>query len=162
VTLLSDTDRETLNMASDEVPHAFDAFQISIIDVSPARLSKKETAQSEYKVTFRVDPLTASGIRGTVSLGPTCPVERIPADPACADKPYQTSFVLTSANGSRVIKTFSSKSDGTFAIDVTSGEYQIRPAASSSPLPRCATVAPIYVRSGEITNVTVSCDSGIR
>ena len=28
-----------------------------------------------------------SGIRGTVMAGPTCPVERDPPDPNCADKP---------------------------------------------------------------------------
>src|ERR1035437_9718286 len=33
-----------------------------------------------------------SGISGTVLLGPTCPVERIPPDPQCAPKPYSTSI----------------------------------------------------------------------
>src|SRR5207253_9569337 len=38
------------------------------------------------------------GIRGTVLLGPICPVERIPPDPQCADKPYAASLVVTAAD----------------------------------------------------------------
>jgi len=32
----------------------------------------------------------ATGIQGTVMAGPTCPVERNPPDPQCADRPLQT------------------------------------------------------------------------
>ena len=30
-----------------------------------------------------------SGIEGTVTIGPTCPVQRLD-DPSCDDRPYQT------------------------------------------------------------------------
>src|SRR3989338_9714702 len=35
-----------------------------------------------------------SGVKGTISLGPTCPVMRDPPDPACADKPYATAVTI--------------------------------------------------------------------
>ena len=57
VTLKSDTDRETIDMPSDQVPHAFDAFQVSIVNVAPDRHSGVEPAPASYRVTFRVDPL---------------------------------------------------------------------------------------------------------
>src|ERR1700704_5848784 len=35
-----------------------------------------------------------SGIRGNVMAGPTCPVERVPPDPACADRPLSTTITV--------------------------------------------------------------------
>jgi hypothetical protein len=101
-------------------------------------------------------------ILGTVLLGPTCPVMREPPDPECADKPYQTNLALTTVDGARVIKTFSSKSDGTFRVEVQAGEYAIRSAATANVLPYCSSNGTIQVRINETTNADVSCDTGIR
>jgi hypothetical protein len=57
VTLQSDTDRETLNMPSDEVPHAFDSFKVSIVDINPPRISHQEVDPQAFRITFKVVPL---------------------------------------------------------------------------------------------------------
>lgn len=57
VTLKSDTDSETFNMPSDEVPHPFDSYTVAIIQIKPDRISMRETGQSEYRVTFQVNTL---------------------------------------------------------------------------------------------------------
>ncbi len=57
VTFMSDTDKETFNMPSDEVPRAFDAWQVSIIGVRPSRISAKDPDPSSYEVIFRVEDL---------------------------------------------------------------------------------------------------------
>ncbi len=101
-----------------------------------------------------------SGIKGTVLLGPTCPVERIPPDPACADKPYVTTLEVTAADGSRSIKEFSSDASGTFTVEVPSGEYVIR-SASTNFYPRCSS-GTIRVVAGAYAKTTVYCDTGIR
>jgi hypothetical protein len=103
-----------------------------------------------------------SGLSGTVLLGPTCPVQRIPPDPQCADRPYATTLVLTSADQSRVITTFSSTASGTFSIPVAPGDYVIRSAAATNIHPYCATTNTIHVSSGTFAKVTVQCDTGIR
>lgn len=110
------------------------------------------------------EPIAESrgSIQGTVMLGPTCPVERDPPDPHCADKPYQTRLALTTVDGTRVIKEFESKSDGTFLIDVLPGEYAIRSAAAANILPYCASSETILVVVNDTTVANVSCDSGIR
>src|SRR5271169_551088 len=41
-------------------------------------------------------------VEGSVMLGPTCPVERIPPDPACAPRPYQTRITVYQKNGTTV------------------------------------------------------------
>ena len=94
-------------------------------------------------------------------LGPTCPVQRIPPDPQCADRPYATALVVTTVDGSRVIATFPSNADGTFRVAVPPGEYAIRPAASANILPRCSEQL-VTVRASAYTTTTISCDTGIR
>jgi hypothetical protein len=102
------------------------------------------------------------GITGTVMLGPTCPVERIPPDPACADKGYATKFDVTSVNGAKVVKEFSSNPDGTFSVGVPAGDYAIRPVAGTSMLPRCSSVDSVVVAANAYSVVSISCDTGIR
>ncbi len=98
---------------------------------------------------------------GTVMLGPTCPVERDPPDPECADKPYQTQLVVTSADGSKIIKESGSDASGKFYIELPPGEYALRSAAAGNILPYCQ--SPTFtIHANGSTEVTVSCDTGIR
>lgn len=57
VTFVSDTDKETFNMPSDEVPRAFDAWKVSIIGVRPSRVSIKDPDPNSYQVVFRVEDI---------------------------------------------------------------------------------------------------------
>jgi len=103
-----------------------------------------------------------SGIKGTVLLGPTCPVQRIPPDPACTDKPYQGNLEVTTADLSRSIEQFSSNVYGKFYIAIPPGQYAIRSAASANMLPRCSSNGTITVVANQFVEVTVNCDTGIR
>lgn len=57
VTLLSDTDKETVDMSSNKPPKAFDSFQVSITEVRPIRISTLMPTPDSYKVVFKVEPL---------------------------------------------------------------------------------------------------------
>ena len=57
VTLLSDTDEETLDMSSNKPPKAFDSFQVSMIEVRPIRISTLMPTPDSYKIVFKVEPL---------------------------------------------------------------------------------------------------------
>jgi len=101
-----------------------------------------------------------SGVKGKVMLGPTCPVERIPPDPNCADKPYKTTVVVFRANDPVhpfVITT--SDADGNFSASLPPGKYTL--GAGENKLPRCdhpeVTVSPNI-----FTSATIFCDTGIR
>ena len=102
----------------------------------------------------------SSGIVGSATLGPTCPVMRNPPDPQCADKPYQGNFILTSSNTAGIAKTFSTGLDGKFTVQVPPGKYTIQ-SASSSPYPRCSS-GSIQVVAGAYASTSISCDTGIR
>ncbi len=102
-----------------------------------------------------------SGIRGMVTLGPTCPVMRNPPDPQCADKPYQTSISIFHAGDSVHARAVPmSDASGTFEVSLPPGNYIID-AKGCETLQRCAQVSAI-VSPNSYTDVVVSCDTGIR
>jgi hypothetical protein len=99
-----------------------------------------------------------SGIEGKVMLGPTCPVQRDPPDPQCADKPYQAN--LAAMQDGKVVQQFSSDSNGTFHVALAPGDYEIQSAQSGHPT--CSSQGTIHVTAGQFTKADVSCDTGIR
>lgn len=103
-----------------------------------------------------------SGIRGTIMVGPTCPVERMPPDPKCADKPLKTNVsIYRASNTTKSIATLSSAADGTFEVSLPPGEYVVMAGPYGVPMPRCSDTAATVGAMG-YTQITVSCDSGIR
>lgn len=101
-----------------------------------------------------------SGITGKVLLGPTCPVERIPPDPNCADKPYATAIVVYREGSKTPFVIGNSDSSGIFSFSLPPGSYTLS-AGSGSTLPRCS-AASLTVPPKGYTNVNISCDTGIR
>ena len=100
-----------------------------------------------------------SGVRGSIALGPTCPVMRNPPDPQCADKPYETTVVARDASGT-IVATGASLTDGTFSLALAPGSYTLT-AGGSKMLPRCAPITIEVPLSGYVAT-TISCDTGIR
>lgn len=118
---------------------------------------------TETSATISISKIPAgsgpSGINGYVHMGPTCPVEKIPPDPQCADRPYaKASVTAISATG----KQFSGQTDvgGSFHIVAPAGSYTVT-ITSGNIYPRCQE-ASATVAAGSFANVDISCDTGIR
>jgi hypothetical protein len=110
------------------------------------------------EVTFATASGAGTGVRGYAHVGPTCPVERMPPDPACADRPYAGTFVVNSLSGLRVAE-FTTGADGQFALALPPGSYNLR-LAGTAAMPSMA-MQPFTVGSGW-TTVDLALDSGIR
>jgi hypothetical protein len=106
---------------------------------------------------------SGSGIRGRVTSGPTCPVERYPPDPACAPRGFVARVHVRRASDHHLVASLKSGSDGRFSVALRPGSYLVsaRPASGAS-LPRCPQAQRIKVASGRFARITISCDSGIR
>lgn len=103
-----------------------------------------------------------SGIKGTVMAGPTCPVVQNPPDPACADKPVATNvWISRKITPQQIFATTQSDAKGTFQLSLPPGEYVVQAGSSGVPFPRCTDASATVAPSG-YTEVTVSCDTGIR
>lgn len=101
-----------------------------------------------------------SGVRGTVMVGPTCPVESYPPDPACADKPAKIFvYVLRGSELGDTVASLVTGPDGMFEFSLPPGEYRVM-AGELGP-PTC-TAQKVTVTPGVYENITLSCDSGIR
>jgi hypothetical protein len=101
-----------------------------------------------------------SGIKGSVMAGPTCPVEKDPPDPQCADRPLQTVVAIYRASDlmHTIVLTKSNKV-GEFEASLPPGSYTV--TAGESMFPRC-TPTDATVLSSIYTTIIISCDTGIR
>ena len=143
---------------------------ITLVSVLPPQRSLQQTiAPSDYRFTFTVVPKPTpssdasaynSGVRGTVSLGPTCPVERVPPDPACADRPYATAITAYRANSSTPYIIGNSDASGAFTFSLPPGSYTLA-ASGGTMFPRCSEIA-VTVSPNAYVTATISCDTGIR
>lgn len=101
-------------------------------------------------------------ITGMVTVGPTCPVQRIPPDPNCADKPAAVELSVMTKDLSQVLQTFTSQADGTFSLHFPIGSYVIMQKEDSPVFPRCTQSEIFTVPARSTVNVDISCDTGIR
>jgi hypothetical protein len=109
------------------------------------------------------DPLPdATGVHGTVTAGPTCPVERDPPDPDCAARPVVGAvLVFTDADGTEVARA-TSAAGGTFTVGLAPGAYRVTAEPVEGLM---GTPAPMDVEveaGGPMTELQVSYDTGIR
>lgn len=108
-------------------------------------------------------PTPPSGIKGSVILGPTCPVggdagTDNPVPSACLTPFAAQMVVLDDEN--KVVAHVASSGDGTFQVDVAPGDYVVAPASTDSyPIaqPVSVTVVP-----GQYVTVQINYDTGIR
>ena len=107
------------------------------------------------------DTSTESGVEGVVTIGPTCPVMR-EGDTSCADKPYVTvvQVIELGSPKSSPFSTAETNAEGRYKVLLPPGNYALQPIGGRV-MPRCET-REVTVVSSIMTNVDLSCDSGIR
>ena len=107
-------------------------------------------------------PPNNSGVRGTVLLGPTCPVMREPPNPNCADKPYMTivQVIAIGSPKSSPFATVETDKEGRYKVMLPPGEYGLQ-AIGGVPFPSCGT-KNITIKPDVMLETDLSCDTGIR
>lgn len=103
-----------------------------------------------------------TGVEGIVMIGPTCPVVRYPDDGSCADKPYQTTLVISNpySSDSNSGISVSTDEDGYFSQELAPGMYIIR--AQSETAMRHFNPFTFEVKLHQRVSLTLKVDSGIR
>lgn len=103
---------------------------------------------------------SATGITGSVVIGPTCPVQRA-GDNACADRPFATTVLVLTATDSREVGRVDTDANGAFSVALDPGKYIVEILRTASLYPRGNPV-PVTVGASGLTPVRIALDSGIR
>jgi hypothetical protein len=104
-------------------------------------------------------PSGDSGVRGTVLLGPTCPVETM--ESPCPDRPL-ADVQIQVLQGSDVVATVRSDGDGRFTVALEPGDYVLQAVVEQGGPGMSAKPVDVTVTSGAFVEVNVPVDSGIR
>lgn len=106
-----------------------------------------------------------SGVRGRVTLGPTCPVEQsvngnqVDPGPNCAPKGYSTKIEIYHTGGALFANAMSD-ANGNYEVALPPGDYMVH-AVGGNTLPRCSDATTV-VGPSSYNVVDISCDTGIR
>lgn len=103
-------------------------------------------------------PDVTGRVTGHALAGPTCPVER-PGQPGCEPAPVKG--VVELAQGDRVVSSATLDADGSYAVEVPVGSYQVTVDVGGGPFPMCEPLDVEVTADGEVV-ADISCDTGIR
>lgn len=140
----------------------FEGEEVSLVSVSPEK-NQKEILSSDYNFTFSVSlvaTISKSKISGRVTISPTCPVERIPPDPKCAPKGFETTVSVTQGSKSIILSEAKTDKNGNYVLELDPGEYTLN-IFHGKILPSCLPV-DVVVNVGKNQKIDINCDSGIR
>jgi hypothetical protein len=129
-----------------------DATTTTVVDATTTTTAATTTTVRSNNETYRVF--------GYVHAGPTCPVERFPPDPDCADQPVAGALlVITDEGGSELARLVSNQA-GRFQIRLPNGTYQLHP----QPYDGLLGTAPMreFVVEALPLELDVAYDTGIR
>ncbi len=114
-----------------------------------------------FLLACQVQPQVKGVLEGKISIGPICPVERIPPDPSCQPTPemYKAWPLEISQRGKKVATVVAN--DGTFRVELAPGTYVVdhekQQHFGKGTLP-----ATVEIKSGETTTLDIDIDTGIR
>jgi hypothetical protein len=70
---------------------------------------------------------SAGIVSGHVTSSPTCPVETVPPDPACAARPLAGATVIATDPAGHEVARAVSRVDGSYSLALAPGTYMITP-----------------------------------
>ncbi|MCX6223873.1 MAG: hypothetical protein NTV01_03865, partial [Bacteroidia bacterium] len=102
-------------------------------------------------------------LEGVISIGPICPVEKIPPDPGCLPtaetyKAYPVS--VWSSNGSRKISQINPALDGSFSTELAPGNYTIILEKEQNGIGGSNLPVGVSIISGGTTFLNINIDTG--
>jgi hypothetical protein len=101
-------------------------------------------------------------VMGRATAGPTCPVERNPPDPNCAERPVAGAVMVIQDGAGREVARATTDADGRFSIRLQPASYQLVPQPVSGLMGTARPVA-FRVEAGKTpAPLQVSYDTGIR
>jgi hypothetical protein len=99
----------------------------------------------------------ATGLTGTVTRSPITPVCQLGV-PCSA--PFSANFTVR--QGSHVVASFHSDTQGGFTVRLPAGDYQVVPASDAPIIQPGSQAKDVMVAAGPLTTVHLDFDTGLR
>jgi hypothetical protein len=106
-------------------------------------------------------PPLGTGVAITTAAGPTCPVEKIPPDPACAARPVAGATILIKADEGTIVARLVTDGNGAASVALFPGTYAVEPQPAAGLMGTAAS-QDVTVVAGTMTPVPLAYDTGIR
>jgi hypothetical protein len=149
----------TILLAGCSAAHVVGASASPSASGSPAA-SSTTTPAASTSASPAASSSIQTGIRGTATAGPVCPVERVPPDAGCAPRPVVGAVVDVRDAGGKQVAQAKTGPDGTFLVVVPPGTYTVTAEATTgimhAPGPQSVTV------TDGVALVDLVYDTGIR
>ncbi len=102
-----------------------------------------------------------SGIGGTATAGPVCPVQKNPPDPGCAPRPVAGAIVLIRDASGVQVAGVTTGADGSFFVELPAGRYVVEPQSVTGLM---GTPGPqnVSVLAGGAATIQLDYETGIR
>ncbi|HEY4489615.1 MAG TPA: Gmad2 immunoglobulin-like domain-containing protein [Candidatus Paceibacterota bacterium] len=104
-------------------------------------------------------PADKGTVKGTVFLGPTCPVEKDPPDPECSPKTYATTIRISMQGVPYA--TITTNAAGAYTTILPIGTYIFLPKGGANSFPYCSETQVVVIANTTRTE-NLDCDTGIR
>ncbi len=101
-------------------------------------------------------------LRGVAVAGPVCPVESVPPDPACDDRPVADALVIIRDAEGREVERVRTGADGTFSVSMVPGRYELVSQPVDGVLGTAASVEVMLRAGGASDPLVLLYDTGIR
>jgi hypothetical protein len=104
-------------------------------------------------------------LAGFISIGPICPVEKIPPDPGClptAETYKAYPVTVYSSDGKNKIAKLNPSIEGSYTSEIPDGNYIVILEKPQNPIGGSNLPASISINSMDTTKLNIIIDTGIR
>jgi hypothetical protein len=104
-------------------------------------------------------------LKGVITIGPICPVQRIPPDPAClptAETYKSYPVVVRTADGEKKVVQINPELNGSFSVELSDGNYLVVLENNQNRIGSSNLPAKVSVISEDTTFLNIDIDTGIR
>jgi hypothetical protein len=115
-------------------------------------------SSSTTSTSTTAPPADGAGVSGTVTAGPTCPVER--PDQPCPPDPVAAATIDAIDTAGHIAQRATTDSAGRYSISLRPGGYTLQ-VSLPEPFPVCPDTS-VTVTAGSVVTGDILCDTGIR
>ena len=105
-------------------------------------------------------------LKGKVTIGPLCPVERNPPDPSCqpTEETYRAwALAVVEAQSKKEVVVIIPQLDGTFSVQLPPGDYMVDLQKSNNAIGKGGGLPlSVTINDGHTTTASINIDTGIR